>query len=56
MDNFTDQHLTAWLDDTILSDERKQVEVAIRGFVAQYPDVVERMSWPEIRSLAERTL
>lgn len=56
MDNFTDQHLTTWLNSTVLDDERESVERQMRTFVNDHPDVIERMSWPEIRNLAERKL
>jgi hypothetical protein len=56
MDTFTEQHLTRWLDSTVLDDERERVERRMRSFIAEYPDLPERMSWPEIRTLAEREL
>lgn len=54
MDIYTENHFTAWLNYTILSDERDTVENQIRCFIAEYPDVLERHGWPEIRTLAER--
>lgn len=54
MDTYTEKHFTAWLNNTILSDERDTLENQIRCFVAEYPDMVESHSWPEIRTLAER--
>lgn len=57
MDDFTERHLQAWLENTVLADEREQVGATIRKFVAEHPDVLERGNgWPEVRMLAERVL
>ena len=56
MDTFTEQHLATWLERVIFEEEQSQVEIDIRRFVAKYPEVLEDMSWPEIRRLAAREL
>ena len=55
MDQFTTDHLTAWIVDTVFEDDRASVHAAILDFVREHPVVVERGdTWPEIRMLAER--
>jgi hypothetical protein len=53
IDDFTLNHLAAWLEDHILDDERETVTDLILGFVARYPERLADHSWSEIRSLAE---
>ena len=53
-DEFTERHFQQWLDSTVYDDERSQVEQSIRVLVSEYPDLLERLSWPEMRDLTER--
>ncbi|HUU53136.1 MAG TPA: 2'-5' RNA ligase family protein, partial [Candidatus Bathyarchaeia archaeon] len=54
-DQQTEDHFKAWLDKTIVDDDRVSVETGIREFIKEHPDVIERGdSWPDIRRMAER--
>jgi diketogulonate reductase-like aldo/keto reductase len=54
MDRDTAEHFYCWLTNHVADDEQHEVEQSIHKLVRDYPDLVERMSWPEIRNLAER--
>ena len=54
MDDFTEKHFRNWLDRTVPDDDRDAVEAVIRELLVEHPDLPERLSWPEMRNLAER--
>ena len=54
MDTLTENHFQTWLTSTVCDADRDQVETGIRALVAGYPDLLDRMSWPEMRDLVER--
>jgi hypothetical protein len=57
LDEFTEQHLQKWLDSAYGRErpqQRQEMEGLIKQFVSEHPDVLDRSSWPEIRSLIER--
>ncbi len=61
MDDFTKEHFEAWLDYTVGESlynevERTNTKTLIMNLVEEYPELLLTHSWPEIRSLAERTL
>lgn len=56
MDHATTKHFKAWLFTAVHKPERFEVEQAMRRLLADYPELVETRSWPEIRMLAERKL
>lgn len=56
MDAFTKQHLEKWIDGYDDGERREYVLTLITDFVAEYPDTLARLSWPEILSLAERRI
>lgn len=57
MDAFTIKHLDNWLNEQFHEEsERDAKRGRILTFVAEYPDLLERMSWWEILDLAEREL
>jgi hypothetical protein len=56
MDAFTEEHLMKWLKYTIPLGDRQKVERQIRWMLKEHPELIELgWSWPEIRSLAERS-
>lgn len=52
MNDFTLRHLQTWVADNY--PDQPNVEFDIRDFVADYPDVLDRLGWPEILELAKR--
>lgn len=53
-DQQTDEHFRAWLVRSVPEDERLRTNALIRALAAEFPDLLERLSWPEMRNLAER--
>ena len=54
MDEWTEKHFQNWLKQTVHDEERKSVESKIRSLVNEHPDLLDRLSWPEMRNLSER--
>ena len=49
----TAQHLNRWVTSTVADADRDIVIDKILNFVHDYPEVVERNTWTEIRRMAE---
>lgn len=54
MDEFTRTHLDAWLKNSVHPNDRAALRAKIVHFAEEYPDILARSSWPEIRELVER--
>jgi hypothetical protein len=54
MDRETAEHFYNWLARHVAEDEQHDVENRIHALLREHPDLVNRCSWPEMRSLAER--
>ena len=55
MDDWTKKHLDIWLDcHCVDDDQRDSLKKKIIAFANEYPDIVKRSSWPEIKDLVER--
>ncbi len=54
MDRETAEHFTAWLDRYAREEDQHEIEQAIHALLAEYPDLVNTHSWPEMLALTGR--
>lgn len=54
MDEFTRQHLAAWLEHNELDAFIPETEHRMLAYVAEYPETLERNTWTEIRDMSDR--
>lgn len=55
MDKRTNDHLLRWAEQTLSTVEYASVLAMIYATVRRHPDLLADRTWPEIRSIAERT-
>lgn len=53
-DAFARKHLTAWLNNTVAASDRKAARADIMRALKDYPEMLERNSWPEMRDAGRR--